>query len=213
MVRKSSLRERKKTQQRERIADVAARLFAEYGYDAVSVADVARGADVSDQTVYNYFPAKKDLVLDRADEFRELYANAVRERPRELSPARSLVPLVADDIARYRGEDWALARGEFPAQCLASGLLRRFALELREQQADAVALGIREVEPRVPVIVARAHAAALISVVQQITDQFGTHVLNETPRADAVEEMTLAARQGLDELDRTFQLTTIAAAE
>lgn len=68
MVREVGLRERKKEMTRQHIADTAARLFATAGYDDVSVVDVARAAEVSDQTVYNYFPAKQDLVLDRADE-------------------------------------------------------------------------------------------------------------------------------------------------
>jgi len=203
------LRERKKSQQRERIADVAAGLFAERGYDAVSVGDVARGADVSEQTVYNYYPAKNDLVLDRAEEFRVLYGRTVRERSAETSPARALAPLVAEDIERFRNGDRTLARGEFPAQCLSSGPLRRFALELREQQTDAVSAAIRKTEPRIPAIVARAHAAALISVIQTITDQIGTHVINGTPTDAAVDEMTLAARRAFDDLDRTCHVITI----
>jgi AcrR family transcriptional regulator len=59
---------------------VAAGLFAERTYEAVSILDVARAAEVSDQTVYNYFPAKQDLVLDRVDEFLERYRRAVLER-------------------------------------------------------------------------------------------------------------------------------------
>ena len=49
------LRERKKARTRRVIADAAARLFAERGYERVAVRDVAREAEVSDQTVYNYF--------------------------------------------------------------------------------------------------------------------------------------------------------------
>jgi AcrR family transcriptional regulator len=48
------LRERKKARTRRLIADAAARLFAERGYEQVAVSDVARAADVSEQTVYNH---------------------------------------------------------------------------------------------------------------------------------------------------------------
>ena len=47
------LRVRKKIQTRQRIADAAATLFATKGFDAVTVAEIARLAEVSEQTVYN----------------------------------------------------------------------------------------------------------------------------------------------------------------
>ena len=49
------LRELKKARTRQLIADTAARLFAERGYEHVAVTDVARAAEVAEQTVYNYF--------------------------------------------------------------------------------------------------------------------------------------------------------------
>ncbi|MFP3987857.1 TetR/AcrR family transcriptional regulator [Streptomyces sp. E11-3] len=60
------LRERKKRQTRQHISDVATGLFLERGFDAVTVAEVAEAAEVSVNTVYNYFPAKEDLFLDRS---------------------------------------------------------------------------------------------------------------------------------------------------
>jgi AcrR family transcriptional regulator len=74
------LRERKKRQTRAAIADAALRLFAAHGFDAVTVADVARAADVSEKTVFNYFPAKEDLVLHRGEERRAALIEAIRTR-------------------------------------------------------------------------------------------------------------------------------------
>src|ERR1700755_1557359 len=74
------LRERKKQQTRELIAETARRLFAERGFEAVTVADVARAAEVSAQTVFNYFPTKEDLVYWRLGAFESELLAAVRER-------------------------------------------------------------------------------------------------------------------------------------
>jgi len=79
------LRERKKRQTRETIAEAAMALFVEHGFDAVTVADVARAADVSEKTVFNYFPAKEDLVALRGEERRAALIEAIRERPRGAS--------------------------------------------------------------------------------------------------------------------------------
>lgn len=57
-------RERKKQQTRQAISDVATTLFLERGFDAVTVAEVARAADVAVQTVFNHFPTKEDLFFD-----------------------------------------------------------------------------------------------------------------------------------------------------
>ena len=55
------LRELKKEQTRQHIADTAWQLFIDRGFDQVSVAEVARAAQVAEATVFNYFPSKEDL--------------------------------------------------------------------------------------------------------------------------------------------------------
>ena len=77
---RSGLRERKKEQTRQLIAETARRLFSERGFDRVTVAEVARAAEVSEQTVFNYFPTKEDLVYWRLQSFEDELLRTIRER-------------------------------------------------------------------------------------------------------------------------------------
>jgi AcrR family transcriptional regulator len=77
----TGLRQRKKQQTRQQIYEAAARLFGERGFDAVTVAQVAREADVSEVTVFNYYPTKEDLFFGGMEFFEERLLAAVRERP------------------------------------------------------------------------------------------------------------------------------------
>lgn len=76
------LRERKKHQTRQQIWESARQLFEERGFEDVTVAEVARAADVSEVTVFNYFPTKEDLFFGGMQFFEERLIEAVRSRPR-----------------------------------------------------------------------------------------------------------------------------------
>jgi AcrR family transcriptional regulator len=81
MAATEGLRERKKRETREAIARAAWKLFARRGFDAVTVADVADEANVSEKTVFNYFPAKEDLVFGAGMQRTAALIDAVRSRP------------------------------------------------------------------------------------------------------------------------------------
>ncbi|MFD0279329.1 TetR/AcrR family transcriptional regulator [Kitasatospora sp. NPDC127111] len=75
-----SLRERKKRQTAIRIWRSAVTLFAERGFDEVSVAEIAAAAEVSKMTVFNYFPSKEDLVMAPMEQHTGEPAQVVRDR-------------------------------------------------------------------------------------------------------------------------------------
>jgi AcrR family transcriptional regulator len=74
------LRETKKLRTRREIADRAMQLFAQRGFDRVTVAEVAAAADVSEKTVYNYFPTKEDLFFDEVPARAAALVAAIRGR-------------------------------------------------------------------------------------------------------------------------------------
>ena len=103
------LRERKKQQTRQLIADTARRLFAERGFEGVPVAEVARRADVSEATVFNYFPTKEDLFYSGLEEFEEKLLAAVRDR----KPGTSVLVAFREFMLVQRGVfDFKAAGGD-----------------------------------------------------------------------------------------------------
>ena len=80
MTEELGLRERKKQRTRQHIAETARRLFAERGFEQVTVAEVARAAEVAQATVFNYFPTKEDLFYSRLEAFEDDLMRAIRDR-------------------------------------------------------------------------------------------------------------------------------------
>jgi AcrR family transcriptional regulator len=79
----SGRRESKKLETRQRISDVATRLFVERGFEAVTLDEIAAAAKVSKMTVFNYFARKEDLMLDREDDLLLVpFREALRVKPR-----------------------------------------------------------------------------------------------------------------------------------
>src|SRR5215216_2240910 len=108
MTAPTGLRERKKQQTREDIARAAMKLFAKHGFDAVTVAEVANAAGVSKMTVFNYFPAKEDLVFPDGEARWTALLNSIRDRPPGASvvaPFRTATHEFLDHVARADVED------------------------------------------------------------------------------------------------------------
>jgi len=92
-------RELRRQETRARIVGAAADLFAERGFDAVSVAEIARRAGVVEKTVFNHFPLKEGLVFDADPPIRQALLAAVRTRPAGESAAAAAGNFVVAAIA------------------------------------------------------------------------------------------------------------------
>ena len=99
MSSEPGLRERKKERTRQLIRDTAVRLFMERSFEQVTVAEIARAADVSEATVFNYFPSKEDLVYGQMEAFEQELVDAVRNRP----PGTSALAAYAAFVFSVRG--------------------------------------------------------------------------------------------------------------
>jgi AcrR family transcriptional regulator len=99
------LRERKKQQMRQLIGETARRLFVEHGFDPVTVAEVAREANVSVGTVFNYFPSKEDLFYSGMEDFEARLVEAVRERSAGESVLEAFRRVVLDGTARLATDE------------------------------------------------------------------------------------------------------------
>jgi AcrR family transcriptional regulator len=101
----TGLRQRKKQQTRQLIFETATRLFAAHGFDAVTVAEVARAADVSEMTVFNYFQTKEDLCFAGMEFFEQRLLDAVHGRAADALEAFRRV--VLDGCSRLADEEGA----------------------------------------------------------------------------------------------------------
>jgi AcrR family transcriptional regulator len=128
------LRERKKQRTRQLIAETARRLFAERGFEAVPVSEIAREAEVSEATVFNYFPTKEDLFYHRLEAFEEELLSSIRDR----APGESVLAAFARFVTLPRG----LLAADDPEQVEYLAAITRMitespALLAREQQIYA----------------------------------------------------------------------------
>lgn len=99
--RDEGLRERKKRLTRELISDVATLMFCERGFDAVRISEIAAEVGISEKTIYNYFPTKESLVLDRADELEAEVRKVVRERRPGSSVADAVEQMLELELEHY----------------------------------------------------------------------------------------------------------------
>jgi AcrR family transcriptional regulator len=200
-VNEIGLRERKKARTRGAIADAAARLFAAYGYEQVAVSDVAREAEVSQQTVYNYFQTKEQLVTDRDQQVQEELGRLIRTRPLKTTPAAAIRGFVLDSvegIRRIAPEQW---RGELGYLATISPTVHRLALEMSDRQANAVAVAIADTTAVTPEV-ARLQGIALAGVFQIIFSEAGRRTQERQSQDQIADELRPAIAAALDDLDR-----------
>lgn len=195
------LRERKKARTRQLIADTAARLFGEHGYENVTVADVATAAEVAQQTLYNYFPTKEHLVLDRAEQLQARFVALIRNRDPGTSPAVALREEAVSLAESIRDLPPEALHGTLGYLATTSPTIRRLSLEMTDRLADALAIAIRETDPDTAPAVAKVQAIALAWLSQTVIDEGGRRIRDGRPTAQIANELRQIITTIADDLD------------
>lgn len=189
-----SLRETKKQQTRQAIADAGMGLFVKRGFDHVTVAEIAAAAGVSEKTVFNYFPTKEDIFFDEVPAQLEELLAAIRERPAGESLLSVLHRLQHEKSARMTRPEFAI----FARVLDESPALRAKELEVMAYFTDVLADTLRG-ELGLDPADAQVVANLLFSVQWQ-------HFRNARTLALEGRHGPAAVRRLRAELDRAYRL-------
>lgn len=193
----TSLRERKKAETRQRIADVGTLMFVERGFDNVTVAEVAEAAGVSKVTVFNYFPRKEDIFFDRQPQAEELLTTALRDRG-DASPPAALRALFVE-VAQEQHPLGGLADRfvHFWRTVLGSAALRARAREAFGELEDHAAGLIAETsDDRQP----RLTAALAMAAFRTTFTASAARILAGATAADVTQDHIAALERAFDTL-------------
>lgn len=133
-------RERRKAQTRAEIRAAAQQLFAQRGFDAVTIADVATAAGVAVQTVFNHFESKEALFFDGRTPWVEGVAAAVATRPSGSAPLAALRSFLESDLAQLLAQEAQPENRSYLTTLARSTSLQERERTLVEQAGSRVAI-------------------------------------------------------------------------
>ena len=208
------LRERKKQQTRELIADAARGLFADRGFDAVTVAQVARAANVSEVTVFNYFPTKEDLFYGGMHFFEETLLESVRSRAPGVSVLDAFRRPVLEGLKRLAADETAAtisAAGNLIAASPAleaheREIVARYTRLLADQLAEEAGFKPGDVE-------AIAVASALMGVQRALVEYVRASILAGRRGSGLVADARSQAVRGFKRLEKGLTLYGVGAVD
>jgi AcrR family transcriptional regulator len=179
-----------KRRTREAINAAAMALFFEHGFNAVTVADVARQAGVSVATVFNYFETKEDLFFDEVDPLREALVGAVRRCPAGTSMLVALQDQVLFQLTAGRTEAQAEEVTRFHTAIVDSPDLQRREqhIQLLRRQALTGALA-DALGADAPSLTAELAAAQYLAAEAVIGAELRTRLLGGQALPDALADL------------------------
>jgi AcrR family transcriptional regulator len=195
------LRARKKQQSRQRIAAAAARLFKRRGYESVRMVDIARAADVAEQTVYNYFPTKEHLIFDRDQEFEARIIGVVLRR----RPGTSLAEAVRAASIQFLNEaSHSVGKPTgIPAYVAMGPALRRVWVEMNARHSDSLTRALtKDRGAKMPAAAAKVLARSIVAIFAVILEELSEGAMAGKSRAQMLRELRAAVRFIMDGVER-----------
>ena len=216
------LRERKKRLMRQQLSDIATAMFLERGFDAVRVAEVAAACGVSEKTVFNYFPVKEALVMDRLETTLAALRAGLADPAR--TPVQAALMILDQELGAMTGwlaglEDSGQGRQairQFGDLIRATPALRAYQADMMDQAASvateilAVRAGMTADDPE-PQITARA----LLGLWRVQADSLRRHLDHAPAPARLHELVTADVRRAAGLIDaglRTFAAPALVPA-
>jgi AcrR family transcriptional regulator len=191
------LRERKKEKTRQALASAAMRLFAELGYEATTVADIAEAAEVSTRTFFAYFPSKEDVFFAGTRERLDLVRQAFAAHADTLPPLTAMRATLDQIIETASGDLFAADRDIRMRLLIERPELRARATQLLFSAHQVLADALRAGAPGLDAYGAAAAAGATIGALVAV-------VLHALEHGGSVHEVRAALTATLDRLERTM---------
>jgi AcrR family transcriptional regulator len=220
LISMTGLRERKKQRTREAISATALRLFAERGYDHVSVADVAAAAEVAEKTVFNYFGSKEALLFGDHTAAQDGLLTAIAQR----RPGESVLATMRRGLRYFAAGllgDPSAVPDDWPMPVLVEAKVLRVVAGSRVLQAH-----LREMFARAEPVIARelarqtaagpdsvepyVAAMALVGVLRVLFERFLAATATGRAGPAVAKEFTSWAEAALDRLEHGFGAYAVA---
>jgi AcrR family transcriptional regulator len=186
------MRERKKRERRQAIAQVALELFAKHGYESVTIRDIAQAAD------FNYFPTKESLVYNQESDREDALVGAVRHRLPGVSVVAAFrekaLELLIDGFVAQPKLDWVRVATRTPS-------LQQYRREMYHRQAVTLAAALRETDQNLSGLAATAIARALMDVASATTEELGRRLLKGVSRRKLREQLRVEMSEAFDLLE------------
>lgn len=196
------LRARKKIKTRQQIYEAAHALFAVRGFDGVTVAEVAQAAEVSEPTVFNYFPTKEDLFFGGLESFEARLVIGVAGRKAGESASGAFLRLLLESSKRLEDGNnlkviaaaAKLIAASPPLQVREREIVAVYTRELARELALERRQGLNDIE-------AFTVANALMGLHRALVEHVRRQVTSGARAAEIAAEFRTHARRAFKRLD------------